>query len=134
MNITVEWYNNEKTIIYYKFTLGWTFQEFRDVYQDVYAMLDTVNHTVDAIVDLTDARMFPKNTLTEMRRLTFEQHENGGITVIITDSPMSHAMYNFLQSIHKRFSEVFHLAKTMDEALIILDAPEMSDTRVKFDD
>lgn len=132
MNITVDWYNDQKTIIYYKFKIGWTFQEFRNVYQDVYNMLDTVDHTVDAIVDLTEARIFPKDTLTEMRRLTFEQHENGGITVIITESAMSHTMYNFLKSVHKRFSEVFHLAKTLDKALYILDEPETSNTRIQL--
>lgn len=124
MHITVDWYNDKKTIIYYKFEMGWTFKEFNTVYGDVYQMLDTVDHTVHAIVDLTDARLFPVDTLREMRRLTFEQHINGGITVIITQSPMGHSMYGFLKSIYKRFSEVFHLVRSLDEALAKIEMVE----------
>ena len=128
MHISVDWFNTEKTIIYYKFETGWTFREFNTVYSDVYKMLDTVDHKVHAIVDLTSARLFPTDTLREMRRLTFEQHKNGGITVIITQSPMGHSMYNFLQSIYKRFSEVFHLSRSMDDALSIIETYEQNHT------
>jgi len=116
MTIKVKWDNVEQTIIYYTFEGAWSFKEFNDVYADVYQMLDTVDHTVHAIVDLRASNLFPRDTLTEMRRLTFEQHENGGITVIITERTMAHSMYNFLKAIYKRFSEVFHLVKTPEAA------------------
>lgn len=116
MSIEVRWDNDEKTIIYYTFHQGWTFKEFHEVYAEVYEMLDTVNHTVHAIVDLGNTRIFPTDTLREMRNLTFEQHENGGITVIITHSRMAHSLYSVLKSIITQFAQVFHLVHTLDEA------------------
>lgn len=121
MAIQVQWDNPEKTVIYYTFEGRWTFKDFNGVYQEVFAMLDTVNHPVHAIVDLSKSPFFPTDTLSEMRRLTFEQHRNGGITVIITQNHMAHAMYNFLRSVYRRFSEVFHLVNSQEAAYQVLE-------------
>jgi hypothetical protein len=120
MPITVKWDNDEKTIIYYTFDGAWTWDEFNAVYQDVYAMLDTVQHQVHAIVDLRSSRLLPRDTLTQMRRLTYEQHENGGITVFITSNPLARTFYSILSNLYRRAREIFRLATTPQDAYDIL--------------
>ena len=120
MPITVQWDNEEKTIIYYTFDGAWTWDEFYAVYRDVYAMLDTVQHPVHAIVDLRSSRLLPRDTLTQMRRLTYEQHENGGMTVFITSNPLAHTFYTLLTNLYRRALEIFRLAATPEEAYQML--------------
>jgi len=120
MPITVRWDNNAKTIIYYHFDSAWTWDEFNAVYKDVYAMLDTVQHKVHAIVDLRTSRLLPRDTLTEMRRLTYEQHENGGITIFITDNALARTFYSILSNVYRRAREIFRLVNSPEEAYAVI--------------
>lgn len=121
MPITVRWDNEDKTIIYYVFDRRWTWDEFNVVYQDVYRMLDTVDHTVHAIVDLHNSQLLPADTLTHMRRLTFQQHDNGGITVIITTNFLAQSLYSILSGVYRKALEIFKLAPTVEEAYAIIE-------------
>jgi hypothetical protein len=120
MPITVRWDNDTKTIIYYIFDGAWTWDEFNTVYKDVYAMLDTVEHKVHAIVDLRTSRLLPRDTLTEMRRLTYEQHENGGITIFITTNALARTFYSILSNVYRRAREIFRLVNTPEEAYTVI--------------
>ena len=121
MPITVQWHNDKKTTIYYEFVGSWTWYEFDNVYQEVYTMLDTVSHKVDAIVDLRRSQLLPNNTLSEMRRLTFQQHENGGITVFVTDNRFAKSLFTILTGVLKQAKSIFHITSTLDEAHQLLD-------------
>lgn len=122
MPISVRWDNEEKSRIYYEFLNKWTWDEFNAVYADVYTMLDTVSHKVDAIVDLRESQLLPQNTLTEMRRLTFQQHANGGITVFITDNGLVHTLFMILTGVLRQAKKIFRIARTVDEAYAIIDS------------
>lgn len=122
MPISVRWDNEEKNRLYYEFLNKWTWDEFDTVYADVYKMLDTVSHKVDAIVDLRESNLLPQNTLTEMRRLTFQQHANGGITVFITDNGFAHAIYGILTGVLRQAKNIFRIARTVEEAYEIIDS------------
>lgn len=122
MPISVRWDNEGKSCIYYEIVGRWTWDEFNAVYEDVYAMLDTVSHTVDAIVDLRESQLLPQNTLTEVRRLTFQQHENGGITVFITDNGLAHTLFMILTGVLRQAKTIFRIARTVDEAYSIVDS------------
>jgi hypothetical protein len=120
MPITVRWDNDAKTIIYYIFDSAWTWDEFNTIYKDVYAMLDTVEHKVHAIVDLRTSRLLPRDTLTEMRRLTYEQHKNGGITIFITANALARTFYSILSNVYRRAREIFRLVNTPEEAYAVI--------------
>src|SRR5690606_34184496 len=114
MPILVRWDDEEKTRIYYEFVGKWTWDEFNTVYEGVYEMLDTVSHKVDAIVDLRYSNLLPQSTLTEMRRLTFQQHENGGITVFITENELAHALFTILTGVLRQAKKIFRIAHTIE--------------------
>ena len=116
MPITVRWDDDAHTRIYYVFSGSWKWDEFDALYTDVYKMLDTVSHTVHAVVDLRESRIVPQDTLTQMRRLTFQQHENGGITVVITDNRFAHTLYNILTGVLRQAKAIFRIAYSPEEA------------------
>jgi len=121
MLITVNWNNPEKTCIYYHFVGQWTWDEFDAVYSEVYAMLDTVSHPVHAIVDLRESHLLPYDTLTQMRRLTFQQHPNGGITIFITENPFARSLFNILTGVLSQAKEIFRIVNTVDKAYALLE-------------
>lgn len=116
MPITVRWDDDAHTLIYYVVSGSWTWDEFDIIYADVFKMLDSVTHKVHAIVDIRESRLLPQNTLTQMRRLTFQQHENGGITVIITDNRFAHTLYNILTGALRQAKAIFRIAYSPEEA------------------
>jgi hypothetical protein len=116
MPITVRWDDDAHTRIYYVFSASWQWDDFDIVYADVYKMLDTVNHRVHAIVDIRQSRLLPQDTLTQMRRLTYQQHANGGITVIITDNRFAHTLYNILTGVLRQAKAIFRIAYSLEEA------------------
>jgi hypothetical protein len=116
MPITVTWDDDAHTRIYYIFSGSWNWNEFDIVYADVYKMLDTVNHKVHAIVDIRQSRLLPQDTLTQMRRLTYQQHSNGGITVFITDNRFAHTLYNILTGVLQKAKAIFRITYSPEEA------------------
>ena len=128
MPISVEWDNETKTRIFYVFEGHWTWHEFDAIYKDVYAMLDTVSHNVDAIVDIRKSHLLPRNTLTEMRRLTFQQHENGGLTIFITENHFAQTLFRILINVLPRARAIFRMVASKEDALIVLENEEMPNT------
>lgn len=124
MPISVRWDNTEKTCIYYEFIGQWSWDEFDAVYADVYEMLDTVNHKVHAIVDLRNSHLLPQNTLTQMRRLTFQQHENGGITIFITENKFAHTLFNILTGVLREAKRIFRIVHAPAEAYQLIERLE----------
>ncbi len=122
MPISVRWDNTEKTCIYYEFIGQWSWDEFDAVYADVYEMLDTVKHKVHAIVDLRNSHLLPQNTLTQMRRLTFQQHHNGGITIFITENKFAHTLFNILTGVLREAKRIFRIVHTPTEAYQLIES------------
>jgi hypothetical protein len=120
MPITVRWDDVAHTRIFYTVTGAWTWEEFYSVYEDVYEMLDTVNHTVHAIADIRDSKLLPSDTLTQMRRLTFQQHKNGGITIIITENRFAHTLFNILTGALRQAKAIFRMVHSPEEAYEVL--------------
>ena len=52
MAISIEWGNDEHTIIYWVFNGKWTWEEFSDAQRDSNRLLATVAHTVHVIGNL----------------------------------------------------------------------------------
>jgi len=84
MNITANWDNEEKTILRYQFAKGWDWLELRDVFNEGYAMLDTVEHTVCVIMDFTNASVFaPSGAINQARHVSDNpRHPNIGLTAV----------------------------------------------------
>jgi hypothetical protein len=116
MAITVRWDDAAHSRIYYVFKGNWNWDEFEVLYADVYKMLDTVTHRVHAIVDIRESRLLPKDTLSQMRRLSFQQHKNGGITVIITDNRFALTLFTILTGALRQAKSIFHIAHSPQEA------------------
>ena len=55
MTAKVHWHNTEKTVLLQRFNDLWTLEDYMTISEKTDALLRTVNHPVDIIVDLVDS-------------------------------------------------------------------------------
>src|SRR5882672_2328746 len=67
MPIQVEWDNEEKNLIRWNFVGKWTAQELRATIQKSNEMFAAQDHTVNHIIDLSQAESLPANVINEIR-------------------------------------------------------------------
>jgi len=95
MNINVVWDDEAKTILRYVYEKNWNWTDFHTAAKQAYEMLDTVDHTVNVIMDFQNASLIPQGAITQVQRaFSTPRHRNIGTTVIV-----GAAARTFLQAI-----------------------------------
>jgi hypothetical protein len=101
MPVTIEWGNTEKTILHVKFLRPWNWDEYYGVYQEGYAMTESVDHKVNIIMDFSknDGRL-PASALTHFRSAASKAHPRRGVVIITSPRMMLvRTMVNMIQKI-----------------------------------
>ena len=117
MSITNAWDNAEKTIIRQTWT-DWTWDEYAAASSEHKAMLDTVKHVVDLIVDVKSI-IFPKNILSLLPKFaaaTSFTHPRAGLVVVMGASPTAAAIGKTFCKVHSLLSRKVFFAPTLEEA------------------
>ena len=121
MPVTVEWGNPEKTILHVKFVRPWNWDEYYGVYQEGYAMTESVEHKVNIIMDFSknDGRL-PASALTHFRKAASNAHPRRGVVIITSPRMMLvRTMVNMIQKIGLIKTPML-FANTVDEAYTTL--------------
>jgi len=121
MPVTVEWGNAEKTILHVKFTRPWNWDEYYPIYADGYAMIETVTHKVNIIMDFSksDGRL-PANALTHFRKAASNSHPRRGVVIITSPRMMLvKTMVNMIQKVGLIKTPLL-FADTLEEAFATL--------------
>jgi hypothetical protein len=88
MGVTVRWYNDEKTIIYYEFTGKWTWAEFEPAYTETLRLMDSVDYKTDFILNMIPAEHIPAGAIQRLKRAADYNHPNMGLAVYVGLHPM----------------------------------------------
>jgi hypothetical protein len=119
MKINVSWDNDAKTILHYKFAAGWSWNDLREIFNEGYQMLSTVDHPVDVIMDFTEAAMFaPSGAIGQARHVANNpRHENIRLTILVGSSFVS-SIFNMMSRIAGNLSGKWDVVfvNTLDEA------------------
>jgi hypothetical protein len=85
MPVTVNWYDDEQTIIRYEIIGLWKWPEFQDAWHQANGMVAGVDHPVDFIVDLTASVLVPAEATRRFRQLVaaHPRHARAGNVVIV---------------------------------------------------
>lgn len=99
-HIEIEWHDNDKTILVWRFqeTIDW--EAFAEGHHRSFDMMDSVNHSVVQILDLTDVNGLPNNILSEGRRSAQRKpHPNMVQIVVVGLNPYLNAAINLFQKV-----------------------------------
>ena len=81
MPIQVEWDNPRKSTIRAVFGERWTLEDLHQLIDDARALMETVPHRVDVILDLTETKYIPPNLLPAAGRADRLAQPNLGLIV-----------------------------------------------------
>jgi hypothetical protein len=88
MTIRVNWHNDSKTIIQFAQGAVWTWEEFDEAVDRTVALMNTVSHRVDVIVDMTANPMPPDmHALGRIQRAQHMQPRNFGQVIVVSQDP-----------------------------------------------
>jgi hypothetical protein len=100
MPVLVNWDNPEKTIIRYQFIDPWTWPEYHTTYRRGWALISTVNYTVDLIIDFSQGGGMPPSALRHFQTVAEQVHPNRGYIVVIASNPVIRSIMNTLARIY----------------------------------
>lgn len=123
MAILTRWDNKKKTIVLLEFESEWTWQDLEGAVQRADALIGSVEHYVDLIIDLEGAAI-PKDVFTAAKALldSGEARPNEGARVVVGANGAIRTIY---QTIQKTFNsavqgrEVLFAANLSDARAII---------------
>jgi hypothetical protein len=124
MTVTIEWDNDQKTVLLYQFRGAWTWEELRRAVDEGYARLDAVGYVVDAILDFSESDNFPPNPLAHAREYTSTQHPLAGVTIFVGANALFRSLWAMFNRVYglilRQKEEVFLFADDLDEARDLL--------------
>lgn len=83
MAVQVYWENSQHTAVVLKFTAPWSWADYEVVGAELEAMVNSVSHTVDVLINITDAGAIPADGMFRMRELYTQTLPNLGEYVFI---------------------------------------------------
>lgn len=122
MKVQVQWDNDAKNIVRYKFEQGWAWNDLHQALDDAGELINTVSHQVDVIMDISSANLVPKGALSQINRAYANpKPPNIGITVIVAPNSFMSAMVSMAKKIWGNKTEwQLEFVNTIGEAYQII--------------
>lgn len=122
-NIVAAWDNEEKTIIRVTYGLTWTWDDYFQADQAAQALLDSVDHRVDLILDMLNTAL-PADSLSRIPTLIRAgiglARPNTGIVVLVGTSGYLRTLISAFQKVYPQESRRVFLVETLDEAYALI--------------
>jgi hypothetical protein len=120
--VTVDWLDDEKTVLIYQIYGKWTWEEFYRAFEKARTMMASVPHTVHAITiprDDAARHHIPSNILTHFPIITRRLPTNAGMAAMVITgfSPLWRSMYNTVVMLHPPFGRRVAMVASEEEGL-----------------
>ncbi len=122
MGITIVWDNSDHTVMRMTFTSPWNWDDLETILTEVHAMLDTVNHRVDVIVDMKNSGAIPEGAFWRFHKLTQTKHRNRGRVILVGGNTFIRTMTDTVRRLANDLfdADMFVLAPTVEDARAVL--------------
>ena len=133
MSINIRWYNKEKTIFYWEYQPGWTWNDFRACIDKMADMLVTINHATHHIINWQQTsppgdEPIMANWALAARKLNHKRTS----MIVVNASPFIKALNRYFLRTSLRETDHLLFADTVDEAYDLLqEHPDLSSANVR---
>jgi hypothetical protein len=117
--ISVAWHNSEKTIMVMTMVTPWSWEEYHQTTAEMYALLDSVRHKVDVILDFTESTHLPPNAFSHLRNLDRKTHTNRGTVILVGFSKFLQVIADVLVKLYPSAAKSARMVRTLDEAYAV---------------
>lgn len=121
MPVSVEWDNEERTIILWTVAGKWTWKEFDAAYEKMKEMAGSVSHPIDGIYDLSQSILIPADVATHVKfAFPYRPPNLRHIIAIGLDSYIQ-LLWNTLTTMPSLKQWRVHFVDTMEEAYAFIE-------------
>ncbi|MFN8376170.1 MAG: hypothetical protein U0694_25260 [Anaerolineae bacterium] len=123
MGVQVQWDNPEKTILRYDMSGKWTWDRFFNAYEAGKALMNTVSHKVNFILNPTDeiSRAYtPPNAMSHMISIGRKAHPMAGKTVSISNNTFTRVLLQMVSKVNPKIAEMYAFADSLEDARVML--------------
>lgn len=116
MTITIHWADDNQTILHFVFQAYWDWEEFDTAVQQSWQIMDTVNHTVDHIYDMSANSYFPFGGIHIIGDLRHKKHPRLNQMILVTSNPFFNGIYRLMERTYQKIGTNFQILPTLDDA------------------
>lgn len=118
MGIDIQWYDDQHKIVLIRFDEHWTWQDFYALDPRSQGFLNSVQHEICYIVDLSQTRKLPQGvSLRDVRQVLEFRHPLSDWVILVGISPYLRAILSAVLSAMSDLDTTFIYARHLDEAL-----------------
>lgn len=122
MPVSMDWDNQDRTVIKVSFDGIWDVSDIQRMITKGVSMLETVDHKVDSIFDFTNSTFSPKNLLSTLDRMENTYSPNERLVILVNANvyiksiakvarllaPKTFANLNFVNSLDAAYALIVH--------------------------
>lgn len=116
MPASVDWDNEQKTIIRQQIFGDWTFEDYMTSVTELQRLTASMPHTVNVIVDYTESKTYPRKILAIAQTLDRNFPANEGIVMIVQGPPYITAVFEVIFKLYRRVGQNIHHVNSLEEA------------------
>ncbi|MBI5666843.1 MAG: hypothetical protein HZC41_02455 [Chloroflexi bacterium] len=118
MSVTIEWDNDNHTIVRMEMVGSWTWDEAYAGAERGYTMLESVGYEVGVIMDFSRSAGLPPGALANARRMIQRRHPRTGLTVFVGANTLFISLWNVFAKVYTLFAQKQNsvFAPTVEEA------------------
>lgn len=121
VGISVQWYDDEKTIIVVTFDAEWTWKDVHDVNTNATVLYESVDYIVDILADVRNSHLVTTGILSYAQNLlTMPWHPHAGNVVVVGASRSVRTLFEAAALVARKSLERITFAQSMDEARDII--------------
>lgn len=119
------YYEEAKHLVIWEFEGAWTWEEYYDNRRLVNATLESVEHSVDMIINMTHSQLLPQNLMTHAGSAARNAPENIGKTIFVGSNAILRAFFRVFNQLYGVLASGrkldFYMVATLEEAYALLE-------------
>jgi hypothetical protein len=123
MPISLEWYDDERTILRHVYTGNWTWEEYQGTFEVMNTMSTSVQHPVYHVIDMTQTRMMPQgSSIAQIRTGARYVPPNAAAMIVAGNSLFLTIISKMIAAVPRSSPtttgrNIFRMVKNLDEAM-----------------
>lgn len=117
MPITMEWDNEDKTLVRHTYGRSWTITEYRDILQQTHEWISAQPHPVDILIVVESGRLdIPPGMMTQLHYVRKMMADNQRYVVVVTADTLAIRLLKVAWSLLPATSRDTFIVDTLEEA------------------
>lgn len=126
MAINVKWADESQSAIVYELKGKWTWDELFIAIDEAVQLLDSINHSVNIIIDVSESQYTPPLSVANLRRVANAptmSHPNTQLLILVGANQFIKIMFQVFSRLFPHAASRYRMMKTLEEALSVVAKP-----------